>query len=229
MSVPAKPEALTLPLARTALLVVDMQNSYGARGGFRDIIGRSLDGVKEVVNNNVRVIDAARRAGLTIIFLQTGWDKDLQTAGTTESPNWHKSNPMKLMRQRPELKGKILTHGSWDYELMQEIVPAPEDIIVTKTRYSGFHGTHLDGLLKARNVRYLVITGLTSNVCVESTLRDAYHHEYFCLLIEDATQHSGPPYIRDAVLYNVETFLGWVTSTDTICAALATVVCLLLS
>jgi ureidoacrylate peracid hydrolase len=223
VSVLARPEALTLPLARTALLVVDMQNSYGARGGFRDIIGRSLDGVKEVVDNNVRIIDAARRAGLTIIFLQTGWDKELKTAGTIDSPNWHKSNPMKLMRQRPELKGKILTHGSWDYELMREIVPAPEDIIVTKTRYSGFHGTHLDGLLKARNVRHLIITGLTSNVCVESTLRDAYHHEYFCVLIEDATQHSGPPYIRDAVLYNVETFLGWVTSTDAICAALDTV------
>jgi ureidoacrylate peracid hydrolase len=220
VSLPAKPEAFELPLASTALIVVDMQNSYGAPGGFRDIIGRSLDGVQDVINNNVRVIDAARGAGLTIVFLQTGWDLDLKNAGGPQSPNWHKSNPMKLMRQRPELKGKILTHGSWDYDLMQGIAPAREDLIISKARYSGFCGTNLDTILRERNIRHLIVTGLTSNVCVESTLRDAYHHEYFCVLVEDATQHSGPAFIREAVLYNIETFFGWVTSTEKLCRAL---------
>jgi ureidoacrylate peracid hydrolase len=220
VAIPARPDPFTLALAATALVVVDMQNSYGAPGGFRDLIGRSLDGVQQVVANNIRVIEAARRAGLPIVFLQTGWDPDLKSAGTPDSPNWHKSNPMRLMRQRPELRGKILTHGSWDHALMDGIVPGPDDMIVPKSRYSGFFGTHLDSLLRARGVRNLILTGLTSNVCVETTLRDAYHHEYFCLLVEDATQHSGPPFVRDAVLYNVETFFGWVAATDAVCAAL---------
>jgi ureidoacrylate peracid hydrolase len=220
VDVPARPDAIRLPLAGTALVVVDMQNSYGSPGGFRDLIGRKMDGMKQVIGNNARVIDAARNAGLTIVFLQTGWDAELKNAGGPCSPNYHKSNPLKLMRERPEMKGKILTQGSWDFELMPEIVPAAEDIIILKPRYSGFKGTNLDAMLRERNIRHLIITGLTSNVCVESTIRDAYHQEYFCLLIEDATQHSGPPFTRDAVIYNVETFFGWVTSTDAICRTL---------
>jgi ureidoacrylate peracid hydrolase len=220
VQVVAKPEPFTLPLCSTALIVVDMQNSYGSPGGFRDLIGRKMDGMKEVISNNARVIEAARRAGVPIVFLQTGWDAELKSAGGPNSPNYHKSNPLKLMRDQPEMKGKILVQGSWDFELMPEIVPGPEDLIILKPRYSGFKGTNLDAALKERNVRHLIITGLTSNVCVESTIRDAYHQEYFCLLIEDATQHSGPPFTRDAMLYNVQTFFGWVTSTNSICQAL---------
>lgn len=218
--VPAKPDTIALPLSSTALVVVDMQNSYGSPGGFRDLIGRKMDGMKEVIGNNARVIIAVRDAGLPIIFLQTGWDPELKNAGGPNSPNYHKSNPLKLMRDRPEMKGKILTHGSWDFELMPEIVPAAEDVIILKSRYSGFKGTNLDAILRERNIRHLIVIGLTSNVCVESTIRDAYHEEYFCLLIEDATQHSGPPFTRDAVIYNVQTFFGWVTSTDVICETL---------
>ena len=106
VSVPAKPEALDFPLSSTALIVVDMQNSYGSPGGFRDLIGRKMDGMREVIGNNVRVIEAARNAGLPIVFLQTGWDPELKSAGGPSSPNYHKSNPMKLMRERPELRGK---------------------------------------------------------------------------------------------------------------------------
>lgn len=221
VSVPAKPEAFVVPLDSTALVVVDMQNSYGSPGGFRDLIGRKMDGMKEVIANNARVIEAARAARLPIVFLQTGWDRELKNAGGPTSPNYYKSNPLKLMRERPELRGKILTQGSWDFELMPEIKPAAEDIIIFKPRYSGFKGTNLDSVLKEKNIRHLIVTGLTSNVCVESTIRDAYHEEYFALLVEDATQHSGPPFTRDAVIYNVVTFFGWVTTTDTVCDVLA--------
>src|SRR5829696_1214912 len=130
LSVPAKPDSFNLPLESTALIVVDMQNSYGSPGGFRDLIGRKIDGMKPVIANNVRVIEAARAAELPIVFLQTGWDPELKNAGGPRSPNYYKSNPLKLMRDRPELKGKILTQGSWDYELMPDIVPSQEDIII---------------------------------------------------------------------------------------------------
>ena len=222
VQVSARPEPIELPLSRTALIVVDMQNGYGSPGGYRELMRGKLTGVEEVIGNNVRIIEAARRAGVTIVFLQNGWDAELKNTGGPDSPNWHKSNPLKMMRTRAELRGKILTHGSWDYELMPDIVPQPEDFIVPKACYSGFCGTELDRILRTRNIRHLIVTGLTSNVCVESTIRDAYHREYFCLLIEDATQHSGPKFTQDAVLYNVETFLGWVASTDAICATLKT-------
>jgi ureidoacrylate peracid hydrolase len=125
------------------------------------------------------------------------------------------------MRERPELRGKILTHGSWDYELVAGLEPQASDFVVPKARYSGFCGTELDNVLRSRGVRHLIFCGIASNVCVESTLREAYHREYFCVFVRDATQQSGPAFVQDAVIYSVETFLGWVSDTDAICSALA--------
>ncbi len=220
VQVPSRPAAFKLPLAHTALIVVDMQNGYGSTGGYRELIGRNITGVEPVIENNKRVIEAARGAGIPVIYLQNGWDAELKNSGGPGSPNWHKSNPLKLMRERPELRGKILTHGSWDHDFIPGIEPRADELVVPKARYSGFCGTELDGLLRACDVRHLIITGLTSNVCVELTIREAYHREYFCLLIDDATQQSGQKFVQDAVLYNVETFFGWVTTTAQLCESL---------
>jgi len=217
----ARPEPLDLDLAQTALIVVDLQNGYASPGGYRSLAGQDMGPARQVVDNSVRLLAAARAAGLTVVVLQNGWDAELKTAGGEHSPNWHKSNPLKTMRARPELKGKILTHDTWDYALVDELKPAPGDIVVPKARYSGFCGTALDNILRARNIRNLVFVGIATNVCVESTIREAYHREFFCVLVSDATTQSGPAFIQDATLYNVERFLGWVATTDAVCAALA--------
>jgi ureidoacrylate peracid hydrolase len=216
----ATPEPIELPIPETALIVVDMQNGYASRGGYRDLMGRDMGPTQRVIDNTKRLLAAARRAGLTVVYLQNGWDAELKSAGGPASPNWHKSNPLKLMRTRPELRGKILTHGSWDYEFVAGLEPQKGDFVVPKARYSGFAGTDLDTLLRSRGVRHLVFCGIASNVCVESTLRDAYHREYFCVFVRDATQQSGPAFVQDAVIYSVETFLGWVSDTDAVCSAL---------
>jgi len=215
----ACPEPLDLDLAQTAIVVVDLQNGYASPGGYRALVGQDIGAARSVIENALRLLEAARAAGLTVILLKNGWDAALKTAGGPHSPNWHKSNPLKTMRARPELKGKILTHGSWDYEFVDDLKPAPGDIVVPKARYSGFCGTALDNILRARDIRNLVFVGIATNVCVESTIRDAYHREFFCLLVGDATAQSGPSFIQDATLYNVERFLGWVTTTDAVCAA----------
>jgi ureidoacrylate peracid hydrolase len=217
----AAPEPIELPLAATALIVVDMQNGYASRGGYRDLAGKDVSPAARVIENTKRLLTAARRAGVTVVYLQNGWDPELKSAGGPGSPNWHKSNPLKLMRARPELRGKILTHGSWDYAFVAGLEPQAADFIVPKSRYSGFCGTDLDNVLRARGVRHLLFAGIASNVCVESTLREAYHREYFCVFIRDATQASGPAFVQDAVVYTVETFLGWVSDTESVCAALA--------
>jgi ureidoacrylate peracid hydrolase len=218
--VEARPEPIEFVPAQTAVVVVDLQNGYASPGGYRHLTGQDVGPAQQAVANSLRLIAAARTAGLTVVMLKNGWDPELKSAGGPTSPNWHKSNPLKTMRARPELKGKILTHGSWDYEFVDELKPAPSDIVVPKARYSGFCGTALDNILRARDVRHLVFVGIATNVCVESTIRDAYHREFFCLLVADATQQSGPAFIQDATLYNVERFLGWVTTTDAVCRAL---------
>jgi ureidoacrylate peracid hydrolase len=219
--VEARPEAIRLEPARTAVIVVDLQNGYVSPGGYRDLNGRDISGAPRAVENTLRVLEVARPAGLTVVLLQNGWDPALREGGGEGSPSWHKSNPLKLMRERPQLAGKILTRGGWDYALVDALKPAPTDLIVSKARYSGFSGTNLDTLLRERDIRTLVFTGIATNVCVESTLREAYFREYFCILVEDAVQQAGPQFIQDASVYNVENFLGWVAGTDDICRALA--------
>jgi len=209
---PARPEPLAFHAANTALVVVDMQNAYATEGGYVDTAGFDISGAKGVIDNIVATVEAARRAGILVVFLQNGWDPDYVKAGGPGSPNWHKSNALKTMRRRPELSGRFLAEGGWDYDLVDALKPAPGDIVVPKTRYSGFFNSTLDSTLRARGIRNLVFTGIATNVCVESSLRDAFHLEYFAVMLEDATHELGGPAIQKASVYNVETFFGWVST-----------------
>src|SRR6202161_108446 len=220
VSLPASPEPLTLKASETAVVVVDMQNAYATEGGYVDIAGFDVGGAAAAVAQTKKVLDAARAAGVTVIFFQNGWDKDYVEAGTPGSPNWHKSNALKTMRARPELQGTLLAKGTWDYAIVDELTPLPGDIVIPKTRYSGFFNTNIDSVLRARGIRNLVFTGIATNVCVESSLRDAFHLEYFAVVLEDATHHAGPPFVQQAALYNIERFFGWVSTVADFCGAI---------
>ena len=139
---------------------------------------------------------------------------NLADAGGKESANYWKESGMKLIRENPELKGKFLTKGTWDWEIVDELTPRPKDIIVNKSRYSGFVNTELDDVLKAHNIKYTIFTGLFTNICVESTLRDAFFHEYFPLLVSDGCGNTGPGYTQEATIWNVQSVFGWVTTSD---------------
>lgn len=218
---PARPEALSFRPAETAVIVVDMQNAYASKGGYVDIAGFDVSGAAAAIEGTRRTVEAARAAGVTVVYFQNGWDPAYAEAGTPGSPNWHKSNALKTMRARPELAGTLLAKGTWDYAIVDELKPEPGDLVVPKTRYSGFYNTNIDSLLRARGIRTLVFTGVATNVCVEASLRDAFHLEYFGVVLEDATHHLGPEFIQRASLYNIETFFGWVSNVTDFCSALA--------
>lgn len=215
----ARPESIRLNQKTTAVVVVDMQNAYASRGGYVDEAGFDVAPAAAVIGKIAQVLDTARAAGMPVVFLQNGWDAGYVEAGTPASPNWHKSNALKTMRARPELAGKFLARGGWDYELVDALQPQPGDLRVHKPRYSAFFNSQLDSVLRARGIRTLIFTGIASNVCVESTLRDGFHLEYFGVLLEDATHHLGPDFIREATLYNVEKFFGWVSTVADFCGA----------
>src|SRR3984957_7716320 len=117
VSIPARPEPIRIAAPETALVVVDMQNAYASPGGYIDIAGFDVTGAPPVISRINTLLDLSRRAGVTIVFFQNGWDQDYVEAGGPGSPNWHKSNAMKTMRAKPELQGKLLAKGGWDYEL----------------------------------------------------------------------------------------------------------------
>nr|EKD3193606.1 pyrimidine utilization protein B [Cronobacter sakazakii] len=188
---------------------------------YLDLAGFDVSATAPVIENIKTAVAAAREAGMTIVWFQNGWDSDYLEAGGPGSPNFHKSNALKTMRRRPELHGKLLAKGGWDYQLVDELTPLPGDIVLPKPRYSGFFNTPLDSMLRARNIRHLVFTGIATNVCVESTLRDGFFLEYFGVVLEDATHQAGPPFAQQAALFNIETFFGWVSDVQSFCDALS--------
>jgi ureidoacrylate peracid hydrolase len=209
---PARPEALSLSTRDTAIIVIDMQNAYASPGGYVDLAGFDITGAAGTIQNIKDVLRLARAAGIQVVYLQNGWDEDYVEAGTPQSPNYHKSNALKTMRRNPNLRGQLLARGGWDYEIVDELAPQPGDIRVAKTRYSAFYNSQLDSILRARGIRNLIFVGIATNVCVESTLRDGFHLEYFGIVLEDATHHLGPAFIQQASIYNIETFFGWVST-----------------
>lgn len=209
---PARPEPIAVEVSRTAVIVIDMQNAYASPGGYLDLAGFDISGATRVIQNTKAVLEVARAAGMPVIYFQNGWDADYVEAGGPGSPNFHKSNALRTMRERPELQGTLLARGTWDYELVDELKPQPGDIVLHKTRYSGFFNSQLDSTLRSRNIRNIVVVGIATNVCVESTLRDGFFLEYFGIVLEDATHQAGPEFVQQAAIYNIEKFFGWVSS-----------------
>ena len=219
VTLPARPEPIRVAVDETAVIVIDMQNAYASPGGYLDLAGFDIGGAAGVIAQSAKVLDVARAASMTVVYFQNGWDEAYVEAGGPGSPNYHKSNALKTMRARPELQGKLLARGGWDYELVEALKPQPGDIVLPKPRYSGFFNSQLDSVLRARGIRNLVFVGIATNVCVESTLRDGFFLEYFGIMLEDATHQAGPEFVQRAAVYNVETFFGWVSSVADFCGA----------
>jgi ureidoacrylate peracid hydrolase len=217
VTLPARPEPIRVAVEETAIVVIDMQNAYASPGGYVDLAGFDIEGAAGTIGQIAKVLDTARAAGVQVVYLQNGWDADYVEAGGPGSPNWHKSNALKTMREKPELQGKLLSRGGWDYDLVDALAPRPGDIQLAKTRYSAFFNSQLDSTLRARGIRNIVFVGIATNVCVESTLRDGFHLEYFGVMLEDATHHLGPDFIQAASVYNVEKFFGWVSTVADFC------------
>ena len=215
----AKPGPIEVDLKRSAVVVVDMQNAFATKGGMLDIASLDISDAPRVIRSIRGILDAARQAGVLVVHLQMGYKPDLSNSGGPDSPNWHKELGMHLMNCRPELKGKLLTEGTWDFAIVDDLKPDSRDLVVIKTRYSGFAGTTLDSQLRTRGIRYLFFAGIATNVCVESTLRDAYFQDYWPILIVDGAMQAGPPSLQEATIFNVENFFGWTIRSEEFLAA----------
>jgi ureidoacrylate peracid hydrolase len=215
----ARPEPITVVPDETALVVVDMQNAYLSPGGYIDLVGFDVSGSPPVIEETAQVTAACRAAGIPVIYLQNGFSPDQREAGGPSAPVWHKSNALKFMRANEAYAGKLITHGTWDHAIVGPLAPEPGDIVVPKSRYSGFAGTGLEQILASRRIRTLLVAGVATNVCVESTIRDAYHREFFPVMVTDATMAAGPG-AQQATEFNVEKFFGWLTTGAEVRAAL---------
>ena len=158
--------------AHTALLVVDVQNDFVANDGFFHRIGADVGMIQRSIPPLARLIDCARQAGVLVVFIQAIYDPQYLSAAMRERDR-------RVGREMP----RCLT-GSWGADF-HVIAPRPNEPVVIKHRYSAFANTRLDELLKRHSVRSLLLTGVSTDTCVESTGRDAYFIDYYVTLVRD--------------------------------------------
>ena len=218
VTLPARPEPIRVSVEETAIVVIDMQNAYASKGGYVDLAGFDIEGAAGTIGQIAKVLETGRAAGVTIVYLQNGWDADYVEAGRAGL-----AQLAQVQRAEDDAgRGRNWPGSCWRRAAgitpwSDALAPQPGDIVLHKTRYSAFFNSQLDSTLRSRGIRNIVFVGIATNVCVESTLRDGFHLEYFGVMLEDATHHLGPPVMQQASVYNVEKFFGWVTTVADFC------------
>ena len=217
----AKPEPIAIDPAQAAVIVVDMENDFVAKGGMFDRAGADISGAQKAIAPTARVLAAARQVGLKIIYLKMGYHADLSDLGAPDSVN--RTRHLKFgvgqtIRAPDGRESRILIRDTWDTDIVPELKPQGGDIVLYKTRFSGFYRTDLDATLKKLGIKYLIVTGVTTSIRVESTVRDAMFRDYLCVLLRDCMSepigHDLPRTNHDASLLNAEALLGWVSDSE---------------
>ncbi|HUG13412.1 MAG TPA: isochorismatase family cysteine hydrolase [Thermomicrobiales bacterium] len=203
LSVDARPGPMQLDPRDTAVIVVDMQHGFVGDGGWWDRAGVDLSGIQAAVDPISRVLEMARGAGMAVIYLMM----DLEGADERRSPRLSRYFEH-VRRDIPISFGRVA--GMRESDILPAIAPEPGEIVIEKSRHSGFFDTDLDIRLEAHGITTLVFTGCTTSVCVESTLRDAFFRDYRCLLLEDCVAEPLGAGNHEATLRLVEFLYGWV-------------------
>lgn len=227
LTLDAQPAPFTLDPAQSALLVIDMQNDFGAQGGMLDRLGIDIHMIQSAISPITNVLAAARQASLKIVYLKMGFCSDLSDLGAVDSPNrvrhlW--AGVGETMLAPDGTQSRILIRDTWNTAILPQLAPQADDVVLYKHRYSGFYETALDATLKRLGVKTLIVTGCTTSVCVESTVRDAMFRDYHCLLLADCMgEPIGDGLSRsnhDASLLVVQLQFGWVSNSTELIKAL---------
>jgi ureidoacrylate peracid hydrolase len=185
-----------------ALIVVDVQNDFVSAEGSAGKRGEDVTAALSMVPRLIRLIDEARHVGLTIIYIKTTHSE------WTDAPSW-------IYRSSQKSGLNTCREGSWGAEFHEGISPLPSERVVIKHRYSAFINTDLNTVLRARGVQSVLVTGVATNVCVETTARDAYMFDYYVTLVEDCAA-AYEAKLHRATLENIRRHFGLVASSDEI-------------
>jgi nicotinamidase-related amidase len=209
---PFEPDAL-------ALIVIDMQRDFLEPGGFGEALGNDVGRLAAIVPTVKRLIDGFRAAGLPVLHTMECHRPDL-----SDCP------PAKRTRGAPRLRigddgpmGRILISGEPGAAIVPELAPAPGEAVIEKPGKGAFYATGLSALLQERGIRQLVFAGVTTEVCVQTTMREANDRGYACLHAEDATESYFPQF-KAATLEMIRAqgaIVGWTAPTAAVLEALA--------
>ncbi len=193
----------------TAVLVIDMQNDFCSEKGALSGRGVDTSSVREMAPVLAGFLTGARSSGVQIIHtrnIHSGW---------TDSP---------VLKRRKKDSARSTVIGTWGaewFEKHEEFTPCEGEYVIAKYRYSAFIGTNLEQVLHARGIRALIMTGTTTNVCVESTARDGSMLDFHVVLLSDCTATGSGEAIYAATLKNIDAYFGTVTTSDSVMKAWA--------
>jgi nicotinamidase-related amidase len=217
--VAAEPEPIAIALDRTALIIIDMQRDFLEPGGFGETLGNDVSLLEAAVAPCRAVLDAARSAGMLVIHTREGHKPDLSDAP-----------PAKLERGHPSVRigapgpmGRILIQGEPGHDIVPELYPAPGEEVIDKPGKGAFYATGLGPLLQANGIENLLVCGVTTEVCVNTTVREANDRGYRCIVLADCCASYFPEFHAAglAMIKAQGGIFGWVAQSGAALAALA--------
>jgi nicotinamidase-related amidase len=209
ISVPARPYPFQLDPAHTALVVIDMQRDFIEPGGFGASLGNNVALLEAIIPTTAALITLFRRQGWTVIHTREAHDPDLSNCP-----------PAKIARGKPGLRigemgamGRILIAGEPGNQIVADLAPMEGEIVIDKPGKGMFYATGIHERLQATGITHLVFAGVTTEVCVQTSMREANDRGYECLLIEDATESYFPQFKAAAIemITAQGGIVGWVT------------------
>jgi nicotinamidase-related amidase len=216
--VDAEPYEFVCAAGSTALLVIDMQRDFLEPGGFGEMLGNDVGVLRRAVAPARRVLDAVRAAGLRVIHTREGHRPDLSDC----PPSKRARGRLAVGIGDPGPMGRILVRGEPGHDIVDDLRPLAGEPVIDKPGKGAFHATDLDAVLRGLGVRSLVVAGVTTEVCVSTTVREANDRGYECLVLEDCVA-SYFPELHAAALAMITAqggIFGWVSSSATFLRAL---------
>ncbi len=195
INVAATPFAYTFDPAKTALIVIDMQRDFVEPGGFGETLGNDVSLLAAIVPTVRALLDWCRANGVLVVHTREAHRADL--ADCPEAKRLRGNPKLRIGDEGP--MGRILIDGEPGNDIVAALAPTPGEIVIVKPGKGAFYATSLGEILRLKGITHLLFAGVTTEVCVQTTMREANDRGYECLLIEDATESYFPEFKRAAI------------------------------
>ncbi len=217
--VDAEPYEFDFEPKRCALVIIDMQRDFVDPGGFGEALGNDVSLLRKAIAPTKKVLDAARKRNMLVIHTREGHRQDLSDLPQSKKLR----GKLKAGIGDPGPMGRILVRGEYGHDIVDELKPAPGEPVVDKPGKGAFYATDLDSMLHNRGIRQLVVCGVTTEVCVNTSVREANDRGYDCLVLEDCVGSYFPEF-QVAALNMIKAqggIFGWVSDSKRFLAGLA--------